>query len=115
MALAARGAGVPTKGASGPGVALFKAMAMEPTAGSDTASAKGVSCPDTVPATSIVTTFAGEDDGSTPSASVDLASCVSFPVGGVSTTLCRWGLGKEDEGLQNRVVISIQQNNSIPL
>jgi hypothetical protein len=46
---------------------------------------------------------------------VDLASGASFPVGGVLTTLCHWGLGKEDEGLQNRVVISIQQNNSIPL
>jgi hypothetical protein len=114
-ALAAGGAGVPTEGASGPGVALIVAMATEPTTSGDTASAEGASCPDTAPATAIVTTFVGEDDGSAPSASVDLASGASFPVGGVSTTLCRWGLGKEDEGLQNRVVISIQQNNSIPL
>jgi hypothetical protein len=90
-------------------------MATEPTAGGGAASAEGTSCPDTAPATVTVTSSAGEGDGSAPSASVDLASGASFPVGGVSTTLCRWGLGKEDEGLQNRVVISIRQNNSIPL
>jgi hypothetical protein len=46
---------------------------------------------------------------------VGLASGASFPVGGTSATLWCWGLGKEDDGLQNRVVINIQQNNSIPL
>jgi hypothetical protein len=35
--------------------------------------------------------------------------------GGASATLWRWGLGKEDDGLQNRVVINIQRNNPIPL
>jgi hypothetical protein len=90
-------------------------MATESTAGGRAASAEGASCPDTAPATAIVTSSAGEGDGSAPSASVDLACGASFPVGGVLTTLCRWGLGKEDEGLQNRVVNSIQQNNSIPL
>jgi hypothetical protein len=90
-------------------------MATEPTAGGRAASAGGTSCPDTAPATAIITSSAGEGDGSAPSASVDLAFGASFPVGGVLTTLCRWGLGKEDEGLQNRVVNSIQQNNSIPL
>jgi hypothetical protein len=44
-----------------------------------------------------------------------LASGASFPVGGISATLWHWGLGMEDEGLQNRVVISVQQNNSTPL
>jgi hypothetical protein len=105
----------PAEGASKPGVAPVVAMATEPTAGGGAASAEGASCPDTAPATAIVTSFAGEGNGSAPSAPVDLAFGASFPGGGVSTTLCRWGLGKEDEGLQNRVVISIQQNNSIPL
>jgi hypothetical protein len=44
-----------------------------------------------------------------------LASGASFLVGGISATLWRWGLGKEDKGLQDRVVISIQHNNSTPL
>jgi hypothetical protein len=44
-----------------------------------------------------------------------LASGASFLVGGISATLWHWGLGKEDEGLQDRVVISIQHNNSTPL
>jgi hypothetical protein len=105
----------PAEGASKPGVAPVVAMAREPTAGGGAASAEGASYPNTVPATAIVTSFAGEGDRSAPSASVDRAFGASFPVGGVSTALCRWGLGKEDEGLQNRVVISIQQNNSIPL
>jgi hypothetical protein len=111
MAFAAGGEGVQVEGAGSAGVA----MATEPTAGGGAASVEGASCPDTAPTTAIVTSSAGEGDGSAPSASMDLASGASFPVGGVSTTLCRWGLGKEDEGLQNRVVISIQQNNSIPL
>jgi hypothetical protein len=105
----------PAEGASKPGVAPVVAMATEPNAGGGAASAEGASCRDTAPATVIVTSFAGEGDGSAPSASLDLAFGASFPVGGVSTTLCRWGLGKEDEGLQNRVVISIQQKNLIPL
>jgi hypothetical protein len=46
---------------------------------------------------------------------VGLASGASFPVVVVSTTFWRWGLGKEDEGLQNSVIIGIQQNNSISL
>jgi hypothetical protein len=105
----------PAEGASKLGVVPVVAMATEPTAGGGAASAEGASCPDTAPTTVIVTSFVGEGAGSAPSASVDLAFGASFSVGGVSTTLCRWGLGKEDEGLQNRVVISIQQNNSIPL
>jgi hypothetical protein len=91
------------------------AMATELTAGGGAASVEGASCPDTAPATAIVTSSAGEGDGSAPSASVGLASGASFPVVGASTTLWRWGLGKEDEGLQNSVIISIQQNNSISL
>jgi hypothetical protein len=68
-----------------------------------------------VPATAIVTSSSRKGDGSAFSACVGLASGASFSVGGISATLWRWGLGKEDEGLQNRVVINIQQNNSIPL
>jgi hypothetical protein len=41
-----------------------------------------------------------------------MASGASFSVGGISATFWHWGLGKEDDGLQNRVVINIQQNNS---
>jgi hypothetical protein len=100
VAFAAGGVGVPTEGASGPGVALVVAMATQPTAGGNAASAEGANCPDTAPATAIVMSSAGEGDGSAPSASVGLASGASFSVGGVSTTLCHWGLGKEDEGLQ---------------
>jgi hypothetical protein len=111
MALAAGGAGIQVEGAGSAGVA----MATELTAGGGAASVEGVSCPDTVPATAIVTSSAEEGDGSAPSASVGLTSGASFRVVGVSTTLWRWRLGKEDEGLQNRVVISIQQNNSISL
>jgi hypothetical protein len=79
----------PAEGASKPGIALVVAMATEPTAGGGVASAEGASCPDTAPAMAIVTSFVGEGDGSAPSALVDLAFGVSFPVGGVSTTLCR--------------------------
>jgi hypothetical protein len=60
----------------------------------------------------MVTSFAGEDDGSAPAAPVDTTTGASSPVEGISTTFRRWGLGKQDEGLQNSV-ISIQQNNSI--
>jgi hypothetical protein len=77
-------------------------MAVEPTAGGGAASVEGASSLNTAPATAIVTSSAGEGDGSAPSASVDLVSGASFPVGGVSTTLYRWGLGKEDEGLQTQ-------------
>jgi hypothetical protein len=109
--LVAGGAGVQVEGAGSTGVA----MAAAPTAGGGAASVEGASCPDTVPATAIVTSSAREGDGSALSASVGLASGASFLVGGISATLWCWGLGKEDEGLQNRVIISIQQNNSIPL
>jgi hypothetical protein len=111
MALAAGAAGIQVEGAGSAGVA----MATELTAGGRAASVEGASCPDTAPATVIVTSSAGEGNGSAPSASVGLASGASFPVVGVSTTLWRWGLGKEDEGLPNSVIISIQQNNSISL
>jgi hypothetical protein len=110
-ALAAGGAGIQVEGAGSTGVA----MATELTAGGGAASVEGASCPDTAPTTAIVTSSAGEGDGSAPSAYVGLASSASFWVVGVSTTLWRWGLGKEDKGLQNRVVISIHQNNSISL
>jgi hypothetical protein len=113
MALAAGGAGVPAEGASGPGVALAAVMATALIAGSRAVLAEGASCPGVAPTTAMVTSFAGEDDGSTPAAPADTAACASSPVEGVSSTFRRWGLGKEDEGLQNRVVISIQQNNSI--
>jgi hypothetical protein len=106
--LVAGGAGVQGEGADSTGVA----MAATPTAGGGAVSVEGVSCPDTVPATAIVTSSAREGDGSALSTSMGLASGASFPVGGISATLWRWGLGKEDEGLPNRVVISIQQNNS---
>jgi hypothetical protein len=112
-ALTAGGAGVPAEGASGPGVTLATAMAMALITGSKAVLAEGASCPGAAPATVMVTSFAGEDDGSAPAAPADIAAGASSPVEGVSTTFRRWGLGKEDEGLQNRVVISIQQNNSI--
>jgi hypothetical protein len=83
------------------------AMAAAPTDGGRAVSVKGVSCLEVGPATAIVTSSAWDGAGSTLSASVGLASGASFPVGGVSATLWRWGLGKEDDGLQNRVVINI--------
>jgi hypothetical protein len=111
IVLGAGGAGVQVEGAGSAGVA----MAAASTAGGGAVLVEGASCPDTVPTTAIVTSSAREGDGSVLPASVGLASGASFPVGGISATLWRWGLGKEDEGLQNRVVISIQQNNLIPL
>jgi hypothetical protein len=54
--------------------------------------------------------LARDGAGFTPSASVGLASSASFPVRGVSATFWRWGLGKEDDGLQSRVVINISTN-----
>jgi hypothetical protein len=112
-ALAAGGAGVPAEGASGLGVALATAMATALIAGSRAVLAEGASCPGAALATAMVTSFVGEDNESAPAAPADTAVGASSPVEGVSTTFRRWGLGKEDEGLQNRVVISIQQNNSI--
>jgi hypothetical protein len=112
-ALAAGGAGVPAEGASGPGMALAAAMAMALIAGSRAVLAEGASCPGAAPAMAMVTSFAGEDNGSAPAAPADTAAGASSSVEGVSTTFRRWGLGKEDEGLQNRVVINIQQNNSM--
>jgi hypothetical protein len=88
------------------------AMAATPTGGGRAAPVEGASCPDAGPTTAIVTSSARDGAGSTPSASVGLASGTSFPVGGASATLWRWGLGKEDDGLQNRVVINFQRNNS---
>jgi hypothetical protein len=113
MALAAGGVGVPAEGASGSGVAFAAAMATALIAGSRVVLAEGASCPGVAPATAMVTSVAGKDDGSTPAAPADTVAGASSPVESVSTTFHRWGLGKEDEGLQNRVVISIQQSNSI--
>jgi hypothetical protein len=107
----AGGADVQVEGAGSAGVAMTAA----PSAGGGAVSVEGAGCPDTGPATAIVTSSARDGDGSTLSVSVGLASGASFLVGGTSATLWRWGLGKEDEGMQNRVVISIQQSNSIPL
>jgi hypothetical protein len=104
IVLVAGGAGVQVDEAGSAGVA----MAVAPTDGDRAASVEDASGPDAGPATAIVTSSAWDSAGFTPSASVGLAS-------GVSATLWRWGLGKEDEGLQNRVVISISQNNSTPL
>jgi hypothetical protein len=87
-------------------------MAAAPTDVGRAASVEGASCLEAGPATAIITSSARDGAGSTLSASVGLASGASFPVGGVSATLWRWGLGKEDDGLQNRVVINIQRNNS---
>jgi hypothetical protein len=106
--LIAGGAGMQVDEAGSAGVA----MAAAPTDGGRAASVEGASCLDVGPATAIVTSSARDGAGSTLSASVGLASGASFPVGGVSATLWRWGLGKEDDGLQNRVVINIQRNNS---
>jgi hypothetical protein len=107
----AGGVGVQDEGAGSTGAA----MAAAPIAGGGAVSVEGVSCPDTVPATAIVISSATEGDGSALSTSMGLASGASFLVGGISATLWRWGLGKEDKGLQDRVVISIQHNNSTPL
>jgi hypothetical protein len=105
------GVGVQDDGAGISGAA----MAAAPIAGGGAVSVEGVSCPNTVPATAIVTSSATEGDGTALSTSMGLASGASFLVGGISATFWRWGLGKEDEGLQNRVVISILQNNLTPL
>jgi hypothetical protein len=111
MALVAGGVGVPAKGASGPGVAPAAVMAMALIAGSRAVLSEGASCSGAAPTTAILTLFAGEDDGSAPVAPTETTAGASSPVEGISTTFRRWGLGKEDEGLQNSV-ISIQQNNS---
>jgi hypothetical protein len=81
--LVAGDAGVQDEGVGSTGVAMAEA----PTAGGGAVSVEGVSCPDTVPATAIVTSSAREGDGSALSASVGLASGASFPVGGISATL----------------------------
>jgi hypothetical protein len=82
-------------------------MAAAPTDGDRAASVEGASGPDAGPATAIVTSSSRDSAGFTPSASVVMASSALFPVRGVSATLWRWGLGKEDDGLQSRVVINI--------
>jgi hypothetical protein len=87
-------------------------MSVTPIAGGGAVSVKGANCPDIVPATAMVTSSATEGDGSALSTSMGPASGASFLVGGTSATLWRWEPGKEDEGLQDRVVISVQQNNS---
>jgi hypothetical protein len=106
--LVAGGVGVQYEEAGSSGTA----MSVAPIAGGGAVSVEGVSCPDIVPATVIVTSSATEGDGSALSTSMGLASGASFLLGGTSATLWRWELGKEDEGLQDRVVIGIQQNNS---
>jgi hypothetical protein len=100
MALAAGGAGVQVEGAGSAGVA----MATEPTAGGGAASVEGASCPDIAPTTAIVTSSAGEGDGSAPSASVGLASSASFSVGGISTTLWRWGWAKKTKDCKTELL-----------
>jgi hypothetical protein len=102
-ALAAGGAGIQVEGAGSAGVA----MATELTAGGGAASVEGASCLDAAPATAMVMSFVGEDDGSASAALADTTTGASSSVEGISTTFRRWGLGKEDEGLQNSV-ISIQ-------
>jgi hypothetical protein len=88
------------------------AMSVAPIAGGGAVSVEGVSCPDIVPATAIVPSSATEGDGSALSTSLGSASGASFLVGGISATLWRWEPGKEDEGLQDKVVIGVQQSNS---
>jgi hypothetical protein len=99
IVLVAGGAGVQGEGAGSIGVAMAAAL----TAGSGAVSVEGVSCPDTVPATAIVTSSAREGDRSPLSTSMGLASGASSLVGGISATLWHWGLGKEDEGLPNKI------------
>jgi hypothetical protein len=111
-ALTAGGVGVPAMGASGPSVALAAVMATALIAGSRAVLSEGASCSGAAPATVMVMSFVGEDDGSAPAAPADTTAGASSSVEGISTTFRRWGLGKEDEGLQNSI-ISIQQNNSI--
>jgi hypothetical protein len=106
--LVAGGVGIQDEGAGSSG----RAMSGAPIAGGGTVSVEGVSCPDLVPATAIVTSSATEGDGSALSTSMGSASGAPFLVGGTSATFWRWEPGKEDEGLQDRVVISVQQNNS---
>jgi glycerol uptake facilitator-like aquaporin len=103
IVLAAGGAGAQVDEAGSVGVA----MAAAPADGDRAVSVEGASGPDAGPATAIVTSSARDGAGFSPSASVGLASSASFPVRGVSATLWRWGLGKEDDGLQSRVVINI--------
>jgi hypothetical protein len=71
-----------------------------PIAGGRVTPAEGVSCLGVVPATAIVTSPAGKDDGSVLAVPVELAAGTSSPVEGVSATLYRLGQGEEDEGLQ---------------
>jgi hypothetical protein len=106
--LVAGGVGVQDEGAGSSGTA----MSVTPIAGGGAVSVEGVSCPDIVPATAIVTSSATEGDGSALSPSMGSASGAPFLLGGTSATFWRWEPGKEDEGLQDRVVISVQQNNS---
>jgi hypothetical protein len=106
--LVAGGVGVQDEEAGSSGTAMFVA----PIAGGGAVSVEGVSCPDIVPATAIVTSSGTEGDGSALSTSMVSASGASFLVGGTSATLWRWEPGKEDEGLQDRVVIGVQQSNS---
>jgi hypothetical protein len=106
--LVAGGVGVQGEGAG----SLGTAMSVTPIAGGGAVSVEGMSCPDIVPATAIDTSSATEGDGSALSTSMGLASGASFLLGGISATLWRCELGTEDEGLQDRVVISVQQNNS---
>jgi hypothetical protein len=87
-------------------------MSVTRIAGGGAASVEGVSRPDIVPATAIVTSPAAEGDGSVLSPSMGSASGAPLLLGGTPATFWRWESGKEDEGLQDRVVISIQQNNS---
>ena len=96
-------------------MALLAVIATALVAGGWATPAEGASSPGVVPAIAMVTVPAKEGDGSAPAAPADTAAGASSPVEGVSTTLCRWGLGIKDEGLQNRFTTSLQQNNSIPL
>jgi hypothetical protein len=106
--LAAGGVGVQDEGAG----SSDTPMSVTPIAGGGAASVEGVSCSDIVPATAIVTSPATEGDGSALSLSMGSASGAPLLLECTLATFWCWEPGNEDEGLQDRVVISIQQHNS---
>jgi hypothetical protein len=79
------------------------------TAGGRVTPAEGASCSGVVPATAVVTTPAGEDDGSVPAVPAEPAAGTSSPGEAASATLCRLGWGDVDNGLQCRFHIRTQQ------
>jgi hypothetical protein len=100
--LAAGGIGVQDEGAGSSDMP----MSVTPIAGGGAASVEGVSCPDIVPATAIVTSPATEGDGSALSPSMGSASGAPLLLENTPATFWRWESSKEHEGLQDRVVIS---------